>query len=70
MAREKESYRDNLARLDAAFPAKELLGATEVAVFLGIDRETALTLFNFRAKKVRKYYRYYISKCQLAREMS
>lgn len=38
MAREKESYRDNLARLGTAFPDKELLKFPEVVTFLGIDR--------------------------------
>lgn len=40
MAREKEAYRDNLERICAAFPNREVLTVAEVARYLGKDRRT------------------------------
>ena len=40
MPREKECFRDNLARLDERFPDKELLNGNDVALYLGISRTT------------------------------
>jgi len=37
MPREKELFRDNLERLDAAFPNKEMLTQKEVSKFTGIS---------------------------------
>lgn len=66
MAREKESYRDNLERLDKAFPTKELLNASDVAEFTGIHRHSVKATFTFN-----KYgRRHLISKAVLARELS
>ncbi len=68
MAREKESYRDSLARLDAAFPDKELLKFPEVVTFLGIDRRLVEKKFGGRFQKIGRNVRI-IHKADLAREI-
>ncbi len=68
MAREKESYRDNLARLDAAFPNKELLKFPEVVSFLGIDRRLVEKKFGSKFQKIGRNIRI-ICKADLAREL-
>ena len=40
MPREKEGFRDNLERLDEAFPGKELLTQREAAAYCGVCRQT------------------------------
>ena len=40
MSREKELFRDNLERLDQAFPGRELLTQTEAARYCGVSRIT------------------------------
>lgn len=65
MAREKEGYRDNLARLDAKYPDKELLNVSEVSRYLGVHRETALKLLKGKMLPGNK-----ISKVTLARVIS
>lgn len=35
MSKEKETYRDNLERLDKAYPGKEMLNISEVCAYLG-----------------------------------
>lgn len=62
MPREKESYRDNLERIDSAFPNKELLKKTDVAKFCGINYHTVGKRFDFTDN--------YISKAKLARQLS
>lgn len=42
MPREKELFRVNLERLDAAFPGRELIAKSEVAGWLGISKSTLL----------------------------
>jgi hypothetical protein len=68
MAREKESYRDNLARLDTAFPDKEILKFPEVVTFLGLDRRIVEKRFGSRFQKIGRNVRI-ICKTDLAREM-
>lgn len=51
MPREKESYRDNLERIIAAFPNKEMLTATEVANFWGKDVRTVRRVLKGKLKK-------------------
>lgn len=63
MPREKLSYRDNLERIDAAFPGKELLSITDVSMFIGMCRRVTKKMFSFNKCN-------YISKATLAREMS
>lgn len=48
MPREKESYRDNLERLNERYPDKELLTVTDVANFLGICRQRAKAMLPFK----------------------
>ena len=62
MPREKEAYRDNLERLNEAFPNKELLRIKDVAAFCGICTKYAAVRFPFKDR--------YISKATLARELS
>ena len=63
MPREKEAYRDNLERIIAAYPGKEMLTVTDVINFTGINRKTVKKMFPFN--------RYgYISAATLARSMS
>lgn len=62
MPREKESYRDNLERLDMAFPGRELLTINDVSVFLGINYRTVKKWYEFRNNR--------ISKATLARMLS
>ena len=81
MAREKELYRENLARLDAAFPGKEVLGKREVRDYLYLDEEgrkltgearKALDRNNMRRMRRRNFpwIRDEINKTALARAMS
>ena len=68
MAREKESYRDNLARLDESFPDRELLKFPEVVAFLGLDRRLVEKKFGSRFQKIGRNVRI-VCKADLAREM-
>lgn len=70
MAREKEAYRDNLARLDEFFPGKEILTPNDVVAFTGVCRPTVMKLFDFNSKLVGKRKDHFISKAKLARELS
>lgn len=62
--REKEAYRDNLVRLDEAFPDRELLTRADVAKFTGLSRNRVGGLFPFDGKTNR------IAKATLARAIS
>ena len=62
MSREREGFRDNLERIDAAFD-HEWLNATEIAKWLGVKRETVQRHFHFNVGTKR------ISKADLARQM-
>lgn len=62
MSREKESYRDNLERVDAAFD-HEWLTATEVARWLGVKPDTVRQHLTFGQGRR-------ISKADLARQIS
>lgn len=64
MAREKELYRDNLDRLDKAYPQRECLRINDIAIYLGCSYQTAYRRF----KKYNK--RGGVSKCIVARELS
>lgn len=68
MPREKEAYRDNLERLDAAFPNAEILSLHQVCKYLRIDPRTAAAAdIPFKTIGVRKSI---ISKATLARYLS
>ena len=62
--REREGFRDNLARLQEAFPDKELLTVSDVARYVGADRSTVRRWYKFNATTHR------ISKVDLARAIS
>lgn len=48
--RDKQDFRDNLERLDSAFPGKELLNISEVTKYLGIGRGKVARMFPFDTK--------------------
>ena len=67
MPREKECFRDNLARLDEKFPDKETLSMTEAAAYIGISKTTLWRHSErYRIDPVTKR----VSKAQLARALS
>ena len=65
VSREKDGYRDNLARIIECYPDRELLNIRDVMEFTGLSRNT-----------VRRYIRFnehiggLISKADLARQIS
>lgn len=63
MPREKLSYMDNLERIKAAYPTKEMLNVKEVMDFTGLGRKGVLKYFTFNQYN-------FISVATLAREMS
>lgn len=66
MAREKEGFRENLARIDAKFPDKELLTVGEATAFIGRDYKTVIKLYG--AHFTKKNGRYIgITKVSLAK---
>ena len=54
MPREKEGFREQLARLDERFPDKETLGMAEVSAYLGTYRRTLISDKTFPARKLGK----------------
>lgn len=62
MGNELNSYRDNLERIKAQFPTKEILTTGEVIKFTGLSRPTVRKLFTIENN--------FISVATLAREMS
>lgn len=62
MSREKENFRDQLERIDKAFPNKEILSRKDVSKFTGICYSKVGYHFTLSKGK--------ITKVQLAREMS
>ena len=62
MSREKECFRDNLERITARFPGKELLSVQDVVDYTGLHRRTVKNLFEFSNN--------YISVVKLARGLS
>ena len=65
MPREKPAYRDNLERLDEAFPGKEMLTQSDVCRFTGRNHQTVKKYWGHLFKKGVA-----ISKAVLARELS
>lgn len=68
MAREKEMYRENLVRLDAAFPRRDLIPLKEAATYIGCDYRTLLKSKDFPCRKVGRLW--YAPKAQLASWLS
>ena len=56
MAREKEGFREQLERLDAAFPDREIIRRNELAQFLGISYDTVKRQFKAEYNKRMKGY--------------
>lgn len=48
MPREKEAYRDNLVRLNEAFPDRDMLTIKEVAHWMGRDVKTVKKYIPFK----------------------
>ena len=63
MPREKVDYRDYVARLDAAFPGRELVAKSEIAGWLGISKRTLLRRYELPPGQ-------YVTKTALARALS
>lgn len=63
--REKETFRDELVRLDQQFPDKELLTTKEASKYLGITVDTFKRYYTDKLSCGR-----YISKVVLARTLS
>lgn len=75
MPREKEGFREQLARLDEIFPGKEAIGICEVSKMLGVYRATLLHDKTFPARKIGETNKpmggkYIVPKVALARWMS
>ena len=68
MPREKELFRDNLARLDAAYPGKEVLTKQEVREYFG-DRSMKYVTCYLR-RKGQGWTGNAITKVELARALS
>lgn len=68
MAREKELFRDNLARLDVEFPGKELIPLLSVTAYLGLDRRTLMESKGFPARRIGRFI--YVPKVALASWLS
>ena len=62
MPREKELFRDNLERLDKAFPNKELLQKKDVITYTGAGYKIVTRMYEFNNNT--------ISKVKLARALS
>nr|DAV81172.1 MAG TPA: excisionase [Caudoviricetes sp.]DAZ48340.1 MAG TPA: excisionase [Caudoviricetes sp.] len=67
MARERESFRDQLQSLQAKFPEQEVLTKDQACKLLGLDWDALVHNAGFPAKKVGK--RYIIPIVPLARWM-
>lgn len=65
MPREKELFRDNLARLDAVFPEKEILFIADLKKYFGVkDPRTVRRLLKMPKNEKS------LTKCQLASRLS
>lgn len=68
MAREKELFRDNLMRLDEAFPGRELIPLKEAAAYIGLPYGVVWADKNFPRRFVGQ--RLFVPKAQLASWLS
>lgn len=62
MPREKQCFRDNMARLNEIFPDREMLRICDVMKVTGRSRNTVKKYYTFKNREV--------SKADLARQMS
>jgi hypothetical protein len=67
MAREPVDYRDQLERLTALYPGREILNLAEVCTMLRCSRQTLLADKLFPAKRVGSKGKYCISIVRLAK---
>ena len=67
MPRERESFRDQLAALQARYPEQEVLTMDQACTLLGLDRDALVHDRDFPAKRVGR--RYIIPIVPLARWM-
>lgn len=69
---EKIDYRNNLTRLDCAYPHQEMLSLNDVAIYTGIDKRQVLRLWQseFINTGTAKRHSLRISKAKLARLLS
>ena len=56
MPREKELFRENLARLDTAFPGQELIPVKKAAAYLGLDVRTIINKKDLPKKRAGKFW--------------
>ena len=56
MAREKDGYREQIERLEAAFPKREIIKRAELAQFLGVSVSTVQRQFKEEYNKRMKGY--------------
>lgn len=74
MPREKEGFREQLARLDELYPGREAISIQEASALLGLYRRTLLEDESFPAKKIgaprsSRGGKYVVPKVPLARWM-
>ena len=65
MPREKELFRENLARIDAAFPGKEILFITDLKKYLGVKSPKTVRRLLKMPRNEKS-----LTKCQLASRLS
>lgn len=65
MPREHEMLHENLSRIVAVFPNKELIPLKEVADWLGMNQRLLQNLKGFPVKKIQQ--RYYVTAVGLAK---
>lgn len=65
MPREKELFRDNLMRIDAMFPDKEILLIGDIKKYVGFKDPRTVRKFLKMSKNEKS-----LSKCQLASRLS
>jgi hypothetical protein len=70
MPREPEGYRDQLERLYAKFPDREMITIIEASKVCGCDRRTLLADSTFPAKQIGGAKKYFIPLVGLARWMT
>ena len=75
MPREKEGFREQLARLDEQFPGRETVNMVEASKITGLHRQTLLSDRTFPARKIGKLASeyggaYIVPKVALARWLS
>ena len=68
MAREKAAYRDNLERIEEAFPGQEIVTLNQLSQWLHKDPRTVARMFPLKGEGRKKVK--WIAVATLARELS